>query len=207
MQAKKAALKRKIVSASETDVSVPSGDIPLCVSLPDCSDDILTGNTIDRHLPESLNFVNKKLLWVLQGVSEEEKRMEVERSNELFQTLISMKHHSRRYLVALHESWFDLSTDDESICVPSEDTASERERKMVNSPMMMLNIVWNTHGFHVIEVCSKGYKFNSDYSVSHIRDPLSQIRPQTELIQIEILLSCRSCATSLLMHRRKFHDG
>jgi len=89
--------------------------------------------------------------------------MRVEKSNELLQTLISMKHHSWRYMIALDESWFYLSTDYESIWLPSGDTAPERERKMINSPKMMLTIVWNPHGFHVIDVLPKGYKFNSDY--------------------------------------------
>jgi hypothetical protein len=64
-----------------------------------------------RHHRESLSFLNKKVHWFLQRLSEEQKRVWVEESNELFLTLISMKLHSSRYIITLEESWFDFSTN------------------------------------------------------------------------------------------------
>jgi hypothetical protein len=71
------------------------------------------------------------------------------------------------------DSWFDLSTDYESIWALSGDTSPEREIKMINSPKIMLTIVWNPHGFHVIDIFPKGCKFNSNYYISHILDAVS----------------------------------
>jgi hypothetical protein len=43
------------------------------------------------YFTESLSFVNKKLRWIPDGLSEEHKRKQVEKTNELLQILISMK--------------------------------------------------------------------------------------------------------------------
>jgi hypothetical protein len=64
-----------------------------------------------RHFTESLNLANKKLRWVPHNLSEEQKRMRVEKSNELPQTLILATHHFWRYIVTLDKLWFYLSTD------------------------------------------------------------------------------------------------
>jgi hypothetical protein len=89
---------------------------------------LLPKTTVHWHVPESLTFGDKKLRWVPQGLSEEQKRMPVEKSSELLQTLISLKHHSWRYIVALDESRLHLSRDYQSIWLPSGDTAPEREK-------------------------------------------------------------------------------
>jgi hypothetical protein len=54
----------------------------------------------------------------------------------------------------------------------------EKETKMINSPKILLAIFWNSDGFRVIDVLPTGYKFNSDYHISHILDPVSKIPPQ-----------------------------
>jgi hypothetical protein len=56
-----------------------------------------------------------------------------------------------------------------------EDETPQRERKTVSSSKMMLTIVWNLHGFHMIDVLPKGSKFNAGYYISHIRLPLLEI--------------------------------
>jgi hypothetical protein len=53
--------------------------------------------------------------------------MQVEKLNELLQTLISMKLHFWPYIITLDESSFQASTDYESIWFCSGDRAPERE--------------------------------------------------------------------------------
>jgi hypothetical protein len=53
--------------------------------------------------------------------------MRVEKSNELLQTLISMKHHFWLAIITLDQLSFDLATDSESIWFSSGDKAPERE--------------------------------------------------------------------------------
>jgi hypothetical protein len=40
----------------------------------------------------------------------------------------------------------------------------------------MLKMVWNPRGFHLINVLEKGRKFNADYYIVEILEPLSQWR-------------------------------
>jgi hypothetical protein len=40
----------------------------------------------------------------------------------------------------------------------------------------MLAIIWNPRGFHLIKVLEKGRKFNADYYITDILEPLSQWR-------------------------------
>ena len=44
---------------------------------------------------------------------------------------------------------------------------------MISSPKLMVTVVWNPHGFHIIDVLPKGTKFNAEYYISHILTPLA----------------------------------
>jgi hypothetical protein len=39
---------------------------------------------------------------------------------------------------------------------------------------IMLNNVWNLNGFHVINVLSKGIRFNADHSITDVLIPLAE---------------------------------
>jgi hypothetical protein len=56
---------------------------------------------------------------------------------------------------------------------PFQRYVPEGKKKMVNSSKMMSTIVWNPYEFHAIEVLPSGYKFNSEYYISHILDHMS----------------------------------
>jgi hypothetical protein len=43
-------------------------------------------------------------------------------------------------------------------------------------PKVMLAIVWNPGGFHLVNILPKGFKFNGSYYVTQILDPLSKWR-------------------------------
>jgi hypothetical protein len=57
-----------------------------------------------------------------------------------------------------------------------------------SSPKMILNGVWNLHGFHLIDVRRKGSKFNAGHYISHILSPWPEILapcqddPKTHLV-------------------------
>jgi histone-lysine N-methyltransferase SETMAR len=52
----------------------------------------------------------------------------------------------------------------------------EKERHTVQSQKVTLTIVWNAGGFHLVNVLPKGFKFNANYYVTQILDPLSKWR-------------------------------
>jgi hypothetical protein len=44
----------------------------------------------------------------------------------------------------------------------------ERERHMIQSLKMMVTVAWNTSGFYVLVILSKGIKFNARYYTTNI---------------------------------------
>jgi hypothetical protein len=52
----------------------------------------------------------------------------------------------------------------------------ETERHTVQSQKVMLTIVWNPGGFHLVNSLPKGFKFNASYYVTQILDLLSKWR-------------------------------
>jgi histone-lysine N-methyltransferase SETMAR len=75
-------------------------------------------------------------------------------------------------VVTLDESWFYLSTDHEMIWLHSDEKVPERERHTIQSKILMLTIVWNPSGFHLINVLPNGCKFNASHFVTNIRGPV-----------------------------------
>jgi hypothetical protein len=52
----------------------------------------------------------------------------------------------------------------------------ERERYTAQSQKVMLTIVWNAGGFHLVNILSKGFKFSTSYYVTQTLDPRSKRR-------------------------------
>jgi hypothetical protein len=76
-------------------------------------------------------------------------------------------------MLGLDESCFSLNMDHELIWVQPDLEISERERHTMQCEKVMITIVWNPRGFHLIKLLPKGFKFNASYDVTHILDPLS----------------------------------
>jgi hypothetical protein len=79
-------------------------------------------------------------------------------------------------IVTLDESWFQLHPDHELIWAHPDEEIPERERHIVQSQKVMLTIVRNPGGFHLVNILPKGFKFNESYYVTQILDPLSKWR-------------------------------
>jgi hypothetical protein len=76
-------------------------------------------------------------------------------------------------MVTLHESWFYLNGDHELIWIQGYEEITERERHTVQSEKMMIEIVWNPSGFHLIKLLPKLSKFNASYYATQIPVPAS----------------------------------
>jgi hypothetical protein len=68
-----------------------------------------------RHLSQSLGFVSQGLRWVPCRLSKIEKEARVEKSQEISQLVLPMKHQSWIYVVILDETRFSLCSDSETI--------------------------------------------------------------------------------------------
>jgi histone-lysine N-methyltransferase SETMAR len=76
----------------------------------------------------------------------------------------------------LDESWFYLTTDHEWIWLSEATETAERERITVQGRKIMTTIVRNPTGFYWIVGLPEEMKFNANYYVSHILDPLAEWR-------------------------------
>jgi ABC-type uncharacterized transport system YnjBCD substrate-binding protein len=86
-------------------------------------------------------------------------------SQELLSMLERQKQRSWHDIVTLDESWFYLNTNHELIWLQPDGEIPERERRTIHSENVMLTIVWNPSGFHLINVLPKRFKFNASFYV------------------------------------------
>jgi histone-lysine N-methyltransferase SETMAR len=98
-------------------------------------------------------------------------------SQELLPMLERQKQRSWHDIVTLDESWcyLNLNPDHELIWIQSDGEIPERERRTIQSGKVMLTIVCNPSGFHLINVLPKWFKFklNASCYVTQILGPLS----------------------------------
>jgi histone-lysine N-methyltransferase SETMAR len=87
--------------------------------------------------------------------------------NRLFNLVMRVK------FATLDESWFSLNTDHELIWLQPGEEIPEIERRTIQSEKVMLMIVWNPSGFHMINVVPKWFKFNASFYVTQILGLLS----------------------------------
>jgi hypothetical protein len=76
-------------------------------------------------------------------------------------------------IVTLGGSWLYFTTDHGRTWLPEGTEAPEWERITVQSRQMMVTIVSNPTGSYRIVALPKGMKFNADYYISDILDPLA----------------------------------
>jgi hypothetical protein len=76
----------------------------------------------------------------------------------------------------MDELWFYYTTAHECICFPTDEKVPERERQTVQSTKLMLAIVGNPNGFHLIEVLPNECKFNASYDVKNLHSGVSEWR-------------------------------
>lgn len=136
----------------------------------------LPPTTVYRRLTQSLGFHVRHLRWIPHRLSHSQKSDRVELSRQLLSMLEIQQVRSWHDIVTLDESWFYLCTDHEMIWLQSDEKVPERERPTIQSKKLMLTIVWNPNGFHLINVLSSGCKFNASHYVTNVLGPLTDWR-------------------------------
>jgi transposase len=133
-------------------------------------------STVYDHLTYKLGFTVRYLLSVRHLRSEADKHTRAQLSFQLFEVLQHQKNRGWHGIITLDESWFYFTTDHEPIWLPEGTDARARERLTVWLRKMMVTIVWNPTGFYPIVALPKRMKFNPNYYISRILDPLSEWR-------------------------------
>jgi hypothetical protein len=133
----------------------------------------LSRTTVYRRLTQSLGFHVRHLRWVPHRLSDAQKSNRVELSQRLLSMLTTQQSRYWHDIVTLDESWVSLSTDHELVWLRSDAKVPERERHTIQSKKLMLTIVWNPSGFHLISALPNGCKFNASHYVTNILGPLA----------------------------------
>jgi histone-lysine N-methyltransferase SETMAR len=72
----------------------------------------------------------------------------------------------------LDESWFYLWTSHEKFAFKRTSNLQKRVKHMIEERKMMVTIVWNPQGFHLVKTLPKGQKLNIYYYSDRILQPL-----------------------------------
>jgi hypothetical protein len=115
------------------------------------------------HLVNSLGFRIRSIRWVPRSLSSSQKHTPVEMSRDLLQVLRLAKYHAWKYILTLDEAWFYFSNHLDRIWFPHYELPPSFPRQMIASQKSMITVVWNPHGFHMIQSLSKAIKWTGRY--------------------------------------------
>jgi len=65
-----------------------------------------------------------------------------------------------------------LETDYDLIWLSKDQEPPEKEKKMINAQKMMLTVFWSPNGFTISKVLPQDQKFNSEYFINEILQPI-----------------------------------
>jgi hypothetical protein len=128
----------------------------------------LPRSTVHRHLTQSLHFTIRHLRQVPYFLTQEQKELRVHMAGELLRILAVQSTRQWHDVVTLDESRFSWNNDHDLMWLPPGDAVPDRERYTIQSPKLMLTIVWNPGGFHIVNFLPTGCKFNAQYDTNRI---------------------------------------
>jgi hypothetical protein len=120
-------------------------------------------STVRYHLVSSFRYRIRNIRRVPHSLLSSQKQACVERSQDLLQVLRLAKHHAWKYIVAMEEAWFDLSNYFDRIWLPHDELSLSFPKQTIASQKLKITLVWNPHGFHVIQPLLKGIKWTGRY--------------------------------------------
>jgi hypothetical protein len=120
-------------------------------------------STVRYHLVNSLGHRIRNFPWVLHSLSSSQKQVRVEMSQDLLHVLRLAKYHARKYIIILDKSWFCFSNHLDRIWLPHDELPPSFSKQTIASQKLMITVIWNPHGFHVIQSLPKGIKWTFRY--------------------------------------------
>jgi hypothetical protein len=98
----------------------------------------------------------------------------VESSQSFLRVLQGQHGRAWHDIVTLDESWFDSTPAHEWIWLPTDEKVPESDDQTVQSKKLMLPVVSNPNGFHLIDVLPNGCKFNASDDVNNVPGGVSE---------------------------------
>ena len=90
----------------------------------------------------------------------------------MLKTVQKARSNSYIYFLTGDESWFYLQSVHDLIWLQRDEEPPVKEKKMIDSPKMMLTVFWNPEGFLISNVLPPHQKFNSEYFINQILQPI-----------------------------------
>jgi hypothetical protein len=127
-------------------------------------------------LTRSLGFVVKHLHWIPHGLTEAQWQIRIDWSIELLRRLEPAQANEWQSIMTLDSSWFYLWTSHETLWIQASQQPPEMVKHMIGDLKMIVTIVWNPQGFHLVNALPKGQKFNANYYIDRILQSLLESR-------------------------------
>jgi histone-lysine N-methyltransferase SETMAR len=107
--------------------------------------------------------------------SSSQKQARVGMSQDRPQVLRLAKHHAWKYIATLDEVWFHFSNHFDPIRLPHDELPPFFPKQTIASQKLMITVVWNSHGCHVIQCLPKGIKWTSRYYSDNILSSIAAL--------------------------------
>jgi hypothetical protein len=131
------------------------------------------------HFTQLLRFMVRHLRWVPHFLTAEQKQIRVLMAIKLLQVFSVQSTHQWHGTVTLDQSWIYLFSEHDLMWTTPGEIVVDRERHTVQSPKVMLTVVRNPIGFHVLKTLPKRRTFNAQYHSNDILVAISDWRRQT----------------------------
>jgi hypothetical protein len=133
-------------------------------------------NTVRWRWVNSVGFQIRNTPWVRLSPTSSQKQAGVEMSQELLQVFRLAKHHARKYIVTLDEAWFYFPNHFDRIWLSHDELPPFFLKQTIASQKLMITVVWNPHGFHVIQFLPNGIKWTGKYFSDNILSQIAALR-------------------------------
>lgn len=132
--------------------------------------------TVHRYLTQYLCYVYKFTKWIPHFLSSPQLRQREVESKSLFLVLKKSQHNGWHDIVTGDQSWFTLQYGPRGAWVAREDQAPSFAKTTIESKKIMLTIIWGVYDFYIVDFMPEGRRFNTDYLIKAILEPLSKKR-------------------------------
>ena len=131
-----------------------------------------------RYLTQYLGLVYKLSYWVPHSLSDEQKIMRQEQTNELLTVLKTCERNTWHSIVTGDQSWFTFEYVHNGMWLKPIDERPEGDGSVIQVKKVMVTIIWGVFGFYIVDFLDENTKYDSNYFISHILVPLSNKREE-----------------------------
>ena len=132
-------------------------------------------STVTTHLHKSLKMKNVHFRWIPHLLTEQQKKMRVELSNEILKALEIARKNKFKFILTGDESWFEYAYAYQRMWVFQDDTYSYFTAPTDIQKKIMVTIFLNGDGLQFIDLKPQGVKINAEYFLHNIIQKLENL--------------------------------